>query len=179
VDFSDITLTFVESRHPRKLLKYLSEARGYVVEETSPGIYRVVGDYLPIQVIESKRLPESENLWLKSLANDLESRSMGVILEEGRKPGRKEGLGAYLDVIINANRKTFLEVYGMLATTIEEIFAEAGIIPKWMEKGIEQGMEKGHEQEKLEIARKMKAINRPLTEIAQITGLSTETVQNL
>ena len=64
VDFSDITLTFVENRHPRKLLKYLTGTRGYKAEETSPGIYLVTGDYVPIQIIESGKLPEQENLWL-------------------------------------------------------------------------------------------------------------------
>jgi hypothetical protein len=39
VDLSDITLTFVESRYPRKLLRYLDRIRGYTVEETSSGIY--------------------------------------------------------------------------------------------------------------------------------------------
>jgi hypothetical protein len=77
-DFSDITLTFVENRHPHNLLSYLSETCGYAVEETSPGIYRVLGDSLPIQVIELKKLPENENLWLKSLTNDLEARSLGA-----------------------------------------------------------------------------------------------------
>ena len=31
VDLSDITLTFVENRHPRKLLRYLAKTRGYTV----------------------------------------------------------------------------------------------------------------------------------------------------
>ncbi|MDR2471171.1 MAG: hypothetical protein LBD09_03560, partial [Treponema sp.] len=69
VDLSGVTLTFVENRHPRKLLDYLTEIRKYSVEETLPGIYTVTGDYLPIQIIEGKRLSEGENLWLKSLTN--------------------------------------------------------------------------------------------------------------
>jgi predicted transposase/invertase (TIGR01784 family) len=50
---------------------------------------------------------------------------------------------------------------------------------KGFKKGIEKGMAEGHEQEKLEIARKMKAANRPLTEITQFTGLSMETIEQL
>ena len=40
---NDITLTFVESSHPRKLINYLTEQCSFHVEETAPGIYtRVV-----------------------------------------------------------------------------------------------------------------------------------------
>ena len=63
------SLTFVESRHPRKLMKYLTGTRGYTAEETLAGIYRIYGDYLPIQIIKTKKLSPEQNLWLKSLTN--------------------------------------------------------------------------------------------------------------
>ena len=44
---------------------------------------------------------------------------------------------------------------------------------------IEKGLKKGHAEKALEIAQKMKAIGRPLTEISEVTGLSPETVQKL
>jgi len=136
VDLSDITLTFIESRHPRKLLQYLTDIRGYRAEETSPGIYQITGDYIPIQIIESKKLSESENLWIKSLTNDLKVESAGSILEERRKRGYESPLDAYLDVILRANPETFLEVQNMAngAATFEEVFTRAGIIPEWIER---------------------------------------------
>jgi hypothetical protein len=101
IDLSEVTLTFVESRHPRKLLKYLSGIRGYTVEETSPGIYFVAGDYLPIQIIESKKLSEGENLWLNSLRNNLKVESMNVIMENKKSRLHDSGTDAYLDVILS------------------------------------------------------------------------------
>ena len=67
-ELSDMTITLIGRRHPRKLLKYFTNERRYSVEEKQPGIYFVTGDYLPIQIIESRKLEERENLWLKSLA---------------------------------------------------------------------------------------------------------------
>ena len=78
VTFADLSLTFVENRHPRALLQYLTQTRGYTVEESSPGIYLVTGDYLPIQIIESKKLSERENLWLKSLRKGRRQATRGV-----------------------------------------------------------------------------------------------------
>jgi hypothetical protein len=81
----NITLTFVTRRYLREILKYLTGVRGYEVTESLSGIYTVKGDYLPIQIIETKKLSEDENLWLKSLTNDLESSAAKTILEVGKK----------------------------------------------------------------------------------------------
>jgi hypothetical protein len=175
VDLADLTLTFIESRHPRKLLRYLSDVRSYIIEETSPGIYKVSGDYVPIQVIESKKLPVNENPWLKSLTNDLESQDRDAILEEGWKRKHKKQMAAYLDVIFRANPKAFMEVYKMRAATFEEVFTEAGIIPEWMEWGRVEGIEAS----KLDIARKMKEMGDSVERIQIITGLPAETIKQL
>jgi len=167
VELSDITLTFIDSRHPRKLLHYLTEVRGYTVEETSPGIYGVTGDYLPIQIIETKKLSEKENRWLESLRGGLKESSLSVIFEEGKKLAREINIDAYLDIILRANKKTFMEVYKMTAPTLEEILTEVGLVPKWMEQG----------QEKT--ARNLLARSMPIEDIAQVTELPIEKVRSL
>jgi hypothetical protein len=184
VDLAGITLTFIESRHPRKLLDYLTSARGYTINETSPGIHKVLGDYVPIQVIETKKLSEKENLWLKSLRNDLEVHNMDVILEEGRKRRRGKEVDAYLDVILRANPKTYLEVHKMKYPTLEELLTESGQIPEWMERGriqgieqgIERGIEHGTERGKEITARNLIKMGMAIAEIAQATELPVEKV---
>ena len=144
VDLSDITLTFVESRHPRKLLRYLTGIRGYAVKETSPGIYLVSGDYIPIQIIESKKLSGDENLWLKSLRDDLNVSDAEAILQARQK--KEASLDAYMDILLRGNPETFLEVRSMARrATFEEVFTKAGIIPEWLERGRKQGREQGIE----------------------------------
>ncbi|MDR0313364.1 MAG: hypothetical protein LBI14_07180 [Treponema sp.] len=54
VDITELTLTFVESRYPKKLLEHLQGVRKYSVEEKPSGIYSIKGDILPIQIIESR-----------------------------------------------------------------------------------------------------------------------------
>jgi hypothetical protein len=187
VDLSDITLTFIESRHPHKLLRYLTDVRDYTIEETSLGIYQVSGDYVPIQVIESKKLSEGENLWLKSLSNDLDFRSMKIILEASQKHKHKEEISVYLDLILRANQKTFLEVLKMGYPTMEEVLTEAGYLPEWLERGRAQGLEQGivqgraegMEAGKLEDARKMKEMGDSVEKIQIITGLPSKTIEQL
>jgi len=134
VKLSDITFTFVAGRHPEKLLQYLTKVRHYTVEETSPGIYTVTGDYLPIQIIEPKRLSKKENLCLESLKKDLNKNNLRAILKEGEKWARETNIDAYIDILLRANEKTFLEVYSMTAPTLEEILTKAGFLPELMER---------------------------------------------
>ena len=46
VPVENISITFVESRYPKKLIDFLRKERNYRVEKTSPGIYTVKGDVL-------------------------------------------------------------------------------------------------------------------------------------
>jgi len=183
VDFAELTLTFVENRHPRKLLKYLTETRDYTVKETSPGIYIVSGDYLPIQIIESGKLSEQENLWLKSLKKDLQTVNVGVIINEVDKSGNKASLSAYLDVLLRANPKAFMEARNMAkrkrSPTFEEVFTEAGIIPEWIERGRVQGLEKGLEQGREEVARNALAEGIPIELIMKISGFDEEALKQI
>jgi hypothetical protein len=177
VDFEDITLTFVENRHPRKLLKYLTGTRGYKVEKNSPGIYLISGDYVPIQIIESGKLPEQENLWLRSLVKDLPAVNAGSILDEARKLEGKAQLGAYLDVLLRANPKAFTEAETMARRglpTLKEAFTEIGLLDIYeqvMEQGLEQGLEAA--------ARNALAEGASFEFVQKITGLDIKTIKQL
>jgi len=175
VDFADLSLTFVGHRHPRKLLRYLTETRGYRAEETSPGIYIVSGDYVPVQIIESGKLSERENLWLKSLVKkDLQAASVGSILDEIRKRGNKAPLDAYLDLLLKANPKAFLEAENMARRrypTLEEVLTEAGLLPGMIEYGTVKYLKKS--------ARNALQKGYSVDVIRDITGLDAETIKSL
>jgi len=55
----------MESCFPRELIKHLKETRKLTVEETSPGIYTVRGDILPIQIIDNRKLSAEETSGLR------------------------------------------------------------------------------------------------------------------
>ena len=171
VDLSDLTATFVGSRHPRKLLRYLTSVRGYTVEETSPGIYRVLGDYLPIQIIESSKLSEGENRWLNSMRKGLKGSSLDGIIEEGKKLGQEINIDAYLDVILRANQRTFKEVYTMKYPTLETILTEVGFVPEMIERGRMQGIEK--------TAKNLLDMGMPIEDIARASELPVEKIRSL
>jgi hypothetical protein len=138
-----MTVSVIETRHPRELFAYLGGEKNCAVAETSPGVYVVSGYPVTIQVIESKKLPLEENLWLKGLSNDLNAEAAGTILEESRK--REAELGAYIYALLRANAKTIREVLDMAngEVTLEEVLEEVGLTAKWEKRGEARGEAKG------------------------------------
>jgi hypothetical protein len=134
VDIREMTLTFVETRYPQKLLEHLQKVRKYEVEEREAGIYRVTGDIMPIQLIESKRLLPESNLWLKSLGNGLSGEQMRAVLMASRRYKERLGVGAYLYVLAAGNIEVMKEVGKMADQTLKEAMAEIGLLAKWEEE---------------------------------------------
>jgi hypothetical protein len=130
------------------LFKYMEkEGRGGITE-TASGIFQITGYPLEIQVIESKKLPAEENLWLKGLTKDLNPAMAGSILEESRKKGTGADILAYLYALINANQKIIQEALAMAneGLPFDKWVEETGLAAKWRAQGKAQGEKIGWEK---------------------------------
>jgi hypothetical protein len=189
VPITSLTVTFVESRHPQKLLQHLRDERGYTVAENHPGIYTISGDILPIQVINSSRLPADENLWLKSLSNRLDISALSRINEEVSRQDKAAQIAAYLDVIIRANTKAVKEIIKMNDVPLEiaQALEEAGWTARWEARGESRGVAKGRAEGEargrtegaLAIAQNMVNLGLPLETVVSATQLKPEQVQTM
>ena len=170
VPVTSLTISFVESRYPRSLLTYLKEKRGYKVEKTSPGIYTVRGDVIPIQVIDCRRLSAGENSWLKDLCNSLGpmdwQRIFGALQQRQGKAARVK---AWLDATTKANNDSLQEAIKMSSSslTVEQILEEAGFYAR------------AEERKSLKIAQNFIDLGYPLEDIASATQLDLEKVKGL
>jgi hypothetical protein len=169
---SDMTLTFVESRHPRKLLEYLKK-EGYTIDPSTPGIYLVKGHKLPIQIINSRGLKESENFWFKNLLNTLSAQQCQRVLKKSVK------LSAYADVIIRGNPEAIKEMMQMSKEAFNKLMEESGLAAEWEAKGKAEGIAEGEARGKAEgeakvkeeAARKAFKLGVPLETIAPMFGM--------
>jgi len=170
VDMPDISISFIVMRRPHKLLKHLRAVYKYAVRESSAGIYEVIGCPFPTQIIEAKRLPEAENIWLKTFRSGLMPESLRSIFTTLQESGRKHYAAAYLDLLIRANPRAFREEQNMAKRypTLEEVLTKSGFVPKWKE---EQGREK--------IARNLLAEGMSIEKTASIAELPVERVRAL
>jgi predicted transposase YdaD len=181
VPISGLTLTFVESRYPRELLKHLETERQYHIAEEQPGIYSISGDILPIQLINSRKLSADENLWLKELDNRLGVADIRRITAEIQRQGKAARIRAYLDVISKANKECLLEALKMsdTALTVEQIFEEAGIAARWEARGEARGKARGKVEKAQEIATNLLRNGFSAEQTVQLAGLTIEQVKAL
>ena len=110
-----------------------------------------------------------ENIWLKDLDNRLKALEIQQITTEINRRGKAARIGAYLDVLTRANIESLQKAIRMSDSvlTLEKVFEEAGLVSKWEARGKAEGKA----EEKMEIARKMKAAGCPLAEITEFTGI--------
>jgi hypothetical protein len=121
-----------------------------------------MGDVLPMQIIERRKLPPGDALWLGSLGGDLSAEAIKAVLEEAGKVPRGAPIGAYLYMVLMANTRKTREVLKMSdIATIDEIFEGLGIIEYYEAKG--------EKKKAVEVARNLKKIG--LSSEQQINGL--------
>lgn len=124
VGIDELTITLVCRGYPRKLIRHLESERGYEVKDIEEGIYHVVGDKIPIQIIVTKTLSARENLWLKNLTNRLEkTEDAENLIEDYRKNKGNILYESAMDIIVRANREKFEEVKEM-CEALEELMSD-------------------------------------------------------
>ncbi len=113
IKIHDITITFVCHRYPRSLIRYLTDEIGYQITRVEDGIYYIIGDKIPIQLILTKELSENHNLWLKNLTDNLEDPEMvNRLIEQYAKHKENSLYKSVMNLIVRANQEKFKEVEG-------------------------------------------------------------------
>jgi hypothetical protein len=179
VPITNLTVSFIESRYPEKLLKHLKNVRGYKVEEKSPGIYTVRGDIIPIQIIDNRQLPADENLWLRNLSNRLDPVSVLRVKDEIIRRDKTARIRAYMDAIAKANYSAIEEAMNMSepAKSLDDVFVRTGLAAKWKEMGAAIGEARAKEREALTIAQNLVNLGIPFETVISATKLDPEKVR--
>lgn len=147
----EITISFVCRREPRKLMTYLEKKQGRSIRKVEGGIYYISDALFQIQLIVQKQLTEENNLWLKSLTDDLRSRQETERLLRVYKKHEKDNLyQAIMNVIVRANEERF-KVNNM-CEALDEIleYHFKGKLEAGFQQGREEGMKVGLEEGRAE-----------------------------
>ena len=144
VDFipaAELTITFVCYHYPRTMLQKLQRDRQITVENMESGIYYLMGDAIPMQLIIVPRLSKTNNYWLNNLRNDL--KSGGEIRNFIEKYGENKNSKLYqalADTIMRANWQELKEERKM-CEALRELFADD--LRESREEGITEGRNAG------------------------------------
>lgn len=149
IKISELTITYVSMSYPVKLVAYLIKNLGLSIEKRDKGIYYINKDRIPMQIVVTSELAEDENLWLKSLSNNLkDTKTVDRLSKEYTKHRKDDRYKAVMNVVVRANRARFEEAKDM-CEALKEIWAED------FERARNEGIEVGMEVERNEGIRRM------------------------
>ena len=145
---TELTITFVCYNYPLKMLQRLEHDKKLIIENIENGIYYLIGDLIPIQLIIIPKLSKESNYWLNNLRNDL--KSGGEIRNFIEQYGKKKNSKLYqalADTIMRANWKELKEERKM-CEALRELFADD--LRESREEGVLEGRNAGKIEGKIE-----------------------------
>ena len=145
---TELTITFVCYHYPVKMLQRLKQGKNLTIDNVESGIYYLLGDSIPIQLIIIPKLSKESNYWLNNLRNDL--KSGGEIRNFIEQYGKKKNSKLYqalADTIMRANWKELKEERKM-CEALRELFADD--LRESREEGVLEGRNAGKIEGKIE-----------------------------
>ena len=147
IALEELTMTMVCSHYPRKLIKHLRKRRKLEIVKYSSGIYYIKGEVFPVQLIVTSRLSKEENLWLKSLTNNLTRTEAEELVCAYDGHANENLYASMMDVIVRANEEGFREAKNMCDALLELMKDE-------LDASREEGKEIGKQELLFEIVSK-------------------------
>ena len=182
VPTSDITVTFSITVHPRELRKHLRNKRGLDLLSVGDGVTYIKGDILPVQILESKELPEDENLFIKGLRRGNEAGRMSKILKKYDRLLGLDTRNVYIDRLIQANKEAYKEAIGMseeLKKIWGEIADETGWLAEREQAAVAVAARGAARENAKETAKRLLELGVPMDKISIATKLSVEELMEL
>jgi hypothetical protein len=144
IEINDITMTFVRSKYPKKLMAMLGED-GFTISNPYNGIYYIERDgFIPAQIVISDKVGDDDNVWLRSLSDKVGedvAREMVGATRKLENKGDKDNAEAVLQVSVKANIGIYdkiKEERDMACEALRELFKPE--LEEARQKGIEQGI---------------------------------------
>lgn len=185
---NEITITFVCKKYPINLIKHLKTMRNYRIVKVEDGIYYILGDFFPIQLIITSRLSEIHNFWMKNLTNDLKKKEIAEkMLKEYEKHKKDKLYESVMDIVIHANEQIFEEAKGNMCNALMELMKEE--FEEARKAAVEETMKRAEQEKqdmrqqfldsKLAPIRKKLAKGKSLEEIADELEEDIDTIREL
>ena len=120
----ELTITFVCYHYPRNMLHKLEQDRKMAVQQQDSGIYYLIGDAIPIQLVIIPKLSKEHNYWLNNLRNDLKAgNEIKNFIESYSKNKNSKLYQALADAVMRANWEKLKEGSTM-CEALKELFAD-------------------------------------------------------
>jgi len=175
VPLSDITLTISLTLYPRVMVKYIEGTLGLTVRNVDKGIYYIEGEVIPLQILESKKMTNEDNVFIRNLRSGVKPKDIETTLNEYKKIKPLDARAAYLNRLLKANPLKPEEAKFMFTEDSREAVMEIIDERGWLDaRDVARDVEI-----KKQAARKMLLRGYPPEEVADINDLPLDVVLNL
>lgn len=124
ISAKELTITFACYHYPKTMLDKLKEERNIMAEYIESGLYYLIGDDIPIQLIVIPELSKENNYWLNHLRKNLKSGGeIRDFVEQYEKNKKSKLYQALADTVMRANWKEVKEERKM-CEALRELFAD-------------------------------------------------------
>ena len=186
IPISEITVTFSITVRPKELYKYLKNERKLLLHEASDGITYIKGEILPVQVLESKELPEEDNMFLRSLRRGNSTDRIFKIVKTIDGLTGLDPKNPYIVALYLTSKETFKEAF-LMSEELRQLWNEIADETGWLaDREAELVAVTARETARVtaresarETARRLLAYDFPVDKIAAATNLAVEEVLEL
>lgn len=180
VKLEGVTMTLAGTHYPRKLMKHLKEKRNLQIEKYSDGIYYVIGEMFPVQILVLETLSEEENFWLKNLTNNLTKEDAEKMVRKYEGHEKDNYYQSMMDVVVRANEDGFKEMKQMCDALLELMEDELKEMhEKGLSDGISQGISQGINEGICSVIIKMKEKGLSINQIAELIDMTENEIKDL
>ena len=167
----ELTITFVTNHYPRKMLRHIQRVRGISSIKRGDGIYELVGDSIPMQVIVIKELSKEQNYWLQALRDNLQSGGEIRELLDRYEPKKNDpNYQAAMNILTRANWAK-MEEERKMCEALKELFAES------FKEDIENARKSGLRTKAEEVTLNLSRMGMAIDDIAKAVGMQVNVVQ--
>ena len=175
----ELTITFVTNHYPRKMLRHIQRVRGISAIKRDNGIYELIGDFIPMQIIVIKELSQEQNYWLQALRNNLQSGGEIRELLERYEPRKNDpNYQAAMNILTHANWAK-VEEERKMCEALKELFAESfkEDIENARKQGEKSGLQTGFQNGLHTTALNLSRMGMAIDDIAEAVGMQVSVVQ--
>lgn len=120
----------------------MQEIRKYKIENPEEGIYYVIGDMIPIQILVTGRMSPKKNLWLYSLTDSLNEADVRRKLIDDYSENKENHLyQSAMEIIVKANETQFKEEKSNMCNALLDLMKEE--IDEIVEEKTRERMQEG------------------------------------
>lgn len=170
IKLQDISITLVSNNYPKAMTAHIKKELNKNIVNHSEGIYYIEGEDIATQIIVIDQLPRKVNRYIRLLTKRANIKAeMLEVIDESIKEPKNNLYESLMNIIATIHVSKIMEVYEMTykltdkdMERLERIMEKFNLKNKYLDEGMEKGMEKEKIESILELLEEISDVPQEL-----------------